>query len=59
MNGINYYTVTVKDNNEKYCIKHDLTCHTEGLSNIPDRECLCVDDKKKLKNLKMIVELNL
>jgi hypothetical protein len=42
----NYYTVTVKDSNDKERIKHDLTCCTEGLANIPDRECPCVDLKK-------------
>ena len=42
----NYYTVTVKGSDDKERIKHDLTCCTEGLANIPDRECPCVDLKK-------------
>jgi hypothetical protein len=42
----NYYTITVKEGNDKECIKRDLTCCTESLSGIPDRECLCINDKK-------------
>ncbi len=44
-----YYTVTVRDSNDKESIIHDLMCNTEGLDNIPDRECTCEDLKKYSK----------
>jgi hypothetical protein len=44
-----YYTVTTKSGDCKECLKHDLTCCTEGLTSIPDRECSCVDVKKYSK----------
>ena len=44
-----YYTVTARSGDCKECLKHDLTCCTEGLASIPDRECSCVDVKKYSK----------
>lgn len=45
-NNQNYYSITVKGNHDKECLKQDLTCCTQGISSIPDRECLCVNERK-------------
>ena len=41
-----YYVVTTKCKEDKCKIMHDLTCCTDDLPHIPNRECLCKNDQK-------------
>lgn len=44
-----YYVVTTKCKEDKCKIMHDLTCCTDDLPHIPNRECICKNDQKYSK----------